>query len=299
MSGRVVLITGGAGGLGRSYAEQLAARGAALVVNDTGGDLDGTSPTPGPAEAVVAEIRAAGGEACASLDDVSTPDGAAAAVQRAVDEYGRLDVVVNNAGILRDRTFAKMTAADFEDVLRVHLSGTAHCTRAAWPALRESGTGRVVLTTSASGLYGQFGQANYAAAKAGLLGLLNVLKQEGARHGIRVNAIAPVARTRMTEPLLPEDAARGLDPGLVAPVVVYLCSEECDQTGLILEVGAGMVARVQVVESAAVQLPRDEHPDEAVHQLVAQLANAEPGQPYPTSQDALSRVIETAAASAR
>ncbi len=299
MTGRVALITGGAGGLGRSYAEQLAARGAAVVVNDTGGGLDGENVTAGPAKDVVAEIRAAGGEACASLDDVSTPDGAATAVERAVDEYGRLDVVVNNAGILRDRTFAKMTAAEFDAVVRVHLGGAAHCTRAAWPALRESGSGRVVLTTSASGLYGQFGQANYAAAKAGLVGLLNVLKQEGARAGIRVNAVAPVARTRMTEPLLPEDAARGLDPGLVAPVVVYLCSEECDQTGLILEVGAGMMARVQIVESAAVELPAVDGDDETVQRLVAQLANAEPGQPYPTSQDALSRVIEAAAASAR
>jgi NAD(P)-dependent dehydrogenase (short-subunit alcohol dehydrogenase family) len=288
---RVVLVTGAARGLGRSHALALAARGHAVVVDDTGAELDGSGADPGAAAAVVAEIRAAGGTAVATTADVATHEGAAEAVAVALAEFGRLDALVANAGILRDRTFAKMAMTDFDAVVRVHLSAAAYCAKAAWPSLVASGSGRLVLTSSASGLYGQFGQANYAAAKMGLVGLVNVLKQEGARAGVLVNAIAPVAATRMTGPLLPEAALRGLSPDLVSPVVAHLVSAECRQSGLVLEVGGGQVARVQVVESDLVALPGD---DDGVAAVVEQLAVVRTGTPYGSSNDALARLLEIA-----
>jgi NAD(P)-dependent dehydrogenase (short-subunit alcohol dehydrogenase family) len=291
LDGRVVLVTGGARGLGRSHAHALAARGAAVVVNDSGAALDGTCADPAAADATAAEIRAAGGNAIASAADVATPAGARQAVAAALDEFGRLDALVANAGILRDRTFAKMPLEDFDAVVRVHLSAAAYCAHAAWPALVTSGSGRIVLTTSASGLYGQFGQANYAAAKMGLVGLLHVLGQEGARTGVLVNAIAPVATTRMTEPLLPPDALRELAPELVSPVVAHLVSADCRQTGLVLEVGAGQVARVQVVASAPVRLPAD---DDGVAEVLNRLAAAEGGTSFRSTNEAVARLLPAA-----
>jgi NAD(P)-dependent dehydrogenase (short-subunit alcohol dehydrogenase family) len=288
---RVALVTGGARGLGRSHALALSARGDAVVVVDTGAGLDGTGGDPSAAEAVAAEIRAAGGTAIAAGTDVATHEGAAAAVDRALTEFGRLDALVANAGILRDRTFAKMPLADFDAVVRVHLSAAAYCAKAAWPSLVASGTGRVVFTSSASGLYGQFGQANYAAAKMGLVGLVNVLAQEGVRAGLRVNAIAPVAATRMTEPLLPPAALRGLAPELVSPLVAHLASADCRQSGLVLEVGGGRVARVQVVESDLVELPAD---DAGVAAGVDELADVDGGTPFASSTDALARLLAIA-----
>ena len=287
---RVALVTGGARGLGRSHALALSARGDAVVV-DTGAGLDGTGGDPSAAEAVAAEIRAAGGTAIAASTDVATHEGAAAAVDRALTEFGRLDALVANAGILRDRTFAKMPLADFDAVVRVHLSAAAYCAKAAWPSLVASGTGRVVFTSSASGLYGQFGQANYAAAKMGLVGLVNVLAQEGVRAGLRVNAIAPVAATRMTEPLLPPAALRGLAPELVSPLVAHLASADCRQSGLVLEVGGGRVARVRVVESDLVELPAD---DAGVAAVVDELADVDGGTPFASSTDALARLLAIA-----
>jgi NAD(P)-dependent dehydrogenase (short-subunit alcohol dehydrogenase family) len=292
---RVVLVTGAARGLGRSHALALAARGHAVVVDDTGAELDGSGGDPGAAEAVAAEIRAAGGTAVATTADVATHDGAAAAVAAALEEFGRLDSLVANAGILRDRTFAKMALDDFDAVVRVHLSAAAYCAKAAWPSLVASGSGRVVFTSSASGLYGQFGQANYAAAKLGLVGLVNVLKQEGARAGVLVNAIAPVAATRMTEPLLPEAALRGLAPSLISPVVAHLVSADCRQSGLLLEVGGGQIARVQVVESDLEQLPAD---DDGIAAVVDALADVVTGTPFPSSNDALARLLAIAARTA-
>jgi NAD(P)-dependent dehydrogenase (short-subunit alcohol dehydrogenase family) len=291
LADRVVLVTGAARGLGRSHALALAARGASVVVNDTGGALDGTDGDPRSVEVTAEEVRRAGGAAVAVVSDVSTHDGAQAAVDGALGEFGRLDALVANAGFLRDRTLAKMTLADFDAVVGVHLSGAAYCAKAAWPALCASGTGRIVFTSSASGLYGQFGQANYAAAKMGLVGLLNVLAQEGARAGVLVNAIAPVAATRMTEPLLPAAALAGLSPERVSPLVVHLASAECRQTGLVLEIGAGLVARVRVVESDPRQVPDD---DDAVAAVVDGLAAVRDGTPFPTSMDALARILATA-----
>jgi NAD(P)-dependent dehydrogenase (short-subunit alcohol dehydrogenase family) len=291
MSGRVALVTGAGRGLGRSHALALAARGASIVVNDTGAETDGTGGSRAVADAVVAEIAGAGGTAVASHHDVGTPEGASAAVELALSRFGRLDAVVNNAGILRDRSFGKLTAADFDAVVTGHLGASAYCTLAAWDALKASGSGRVVFTTSASGLYGLFGQANYGAAKAGLVGLMNALKLEGARAGILVNAVAPVAGTRMTEPLLSPELFSGLRPQLVTPVVVYLASEQCAETGLILQTGGGLVSRVQFVETEPMEIADEHVPDEDVADLVAELVGMEPGIPYPSANDALARML--------
>lgn len=295
---RVGLVTGAGRGLGRAHAIDLAKQGMVVVVNDTGALLDGASSAENVAQSVADEISAAGGTAIVSTDDVSTHEGAAAAVAVALDNFGRLDVVVNNAGILRDRTFGKMSLDDFDAVIRGHLGGSAYVTHAAWEALGNSGTGRVIFTSSASGLYGQFGQANYASAKAAMVGLVNVLKQEGERSGIKVNAIAPAARTRMTEELLPPESLGGLGPDLVSPVVSYLASEECDISGWIIEVAAGLVARVQVTETATVPI-YDSEGNQNVTAAIEKLQSAPAGSPYPTSSDALARYVAAAAASQR
>lgn len=291
---RVALVTGAGRGLGRRHALALGARGVTVVVNDTGAALSGDGPAdPGVAQAVVDEIQQAGGRAIASLDDIGTHEGARAAVAAAVDGFGRLDTVVASAGILRDRSFAKMSFEEFDEVLRVHLAGTAYCVSAAWPALQASGSGRVVLTSSAGGLYGQFGQANYGAAKMGLVGLMNVLKQEGRRSGIHVNVIAPIATTRMTEPLLPESTHAGLDPGHVADLVTYLSSPACRHTGMVLEVGAGLVARVRVVETPTRELPGDgDHG--SIADLIDELDGLDDTQGFDDSSSALERILERA-----
>jgi NAD(P)-dependent dehydrogenase (short-subunit alcohol dehydrogenase family) len=242
LEGRVVIVTGAGNGIGRAHAHLLADRGAAVVVNDLGGALDGTGSS-GAAGRVVEEIRSAGGTAVASTDSVSTVDGGASLVRRALDEFGQVDAVIHNAGILRDRTLAKLSDADVTDVLDVHLTGAFNVLRPAWPHMVERGYGRIVLTSSSSGLFGNFGQSNYGAAKAGLIGLMNVLALEGARRGILVNAIAPTAATRMTDGLLGELADR-FDPGHVAAVVAFLASERCRLNRHILTAGGGRVGRI-------------------------------------------------------
>lgn len=290
---RVALITGAGGGLGRCHALALADQGTRVVVNDLGSSLEGVRIPSKEAQETVDLIVAAGGHAVVSEHDVSTHDGARAAVQRAIDAFGKLDVVVNNAGILRDRTFAKMDLDDFDAVVRVHLGSSAYVTHAAWPHLSESGSGRVVFTSSASGLYGGFGQANYAAAKSAMVGLMNVLKQEGAAKGIKVNTIAPVATTRMTEELLPPAALQRLSPAAVSPVVAYLCSVDCDVTGEIIETGGGLIARVQVVESETAEIGTSATPQD-VEVALAKLSGST-GVGYASSSDALARIIEHAA----
>lgn len=231
--GRVAVVTGAGGGLGREHALLLAARGAQVLVND----VDGAA-----AASTVDEVEAAGGTAVADLESVATPDGGERIVGHALDAFGRVDVVVNNAGILRDKAFHNLTAELVEPVLDVHLAGAFWVTAPAWRRMREQGYGRVVNTTSSAGLLGNFGQANYAAAKMGLVGLTRALAAEGARYGIRVNAVAPLARTAMTEELLGPLGER-LAPGLVAPVVGWLCHEDCPVTGEIYSAGGGRVAR--------------------------------------------------------
>ncbi|MFC5750988.1 SDR family NAD(P)-dependent oxidoreductase [Actinomadura rugatobispora] len=260
LDGRVAIVTGAGRGLGREHALLLAARGASVVVNDVGGALDGDGRESSPAEEVVAEIRKAGGTAVANGTDVSTPESAAEIVEQAVAEFGRLDVLVNNAGILRDRSMAKITPAEVDRVLQVHLGGTIWMSKAAWPVFTAQRHGRIINTTSAAGLFGNFGQTNYAAAKAGIVGVTKSLALEGARYGVAVNAIEPGARTRMTEDLL-GDLAGSLSPALVAPLVLWLAADECEATGEVYNVGGGRVARVLVAQTPGL-FSRDITPEE-------------------------------------
>jgi len=245
--GRVAINTGAGGGLGRQHALLLASRGAQIVVNDLGGAVDGTGASAGPAQQVVAEIEALGGAAVADGNSVASPEGADAMVKTALDAFGRVDIVINNAGILRDKSFQNMTQDLWDAVIAVHLTGAFNVTRAAWSHLREQAYGRIVSTSSAAGIFGNFGQANYGAAKMGIVGLTRVWAQEGGKYNIKANAIAPVARTRMTEDLL-GPLVEKLDPALVSPVVAYLVSEDCPVTGEIYSVGGGRVSRVFLAE---------------------------------------------------
>jgi NAD(P)-dependent dehydrogenase (short-subunit alcohol dehydrogenase family) len=238
--GDVAIVTGGGGGLGRCPALELARRGARVVVNDLGGAVDGTGSSASAAQRVVEEIRAAGGEAVANTDSVATPEGGAAIVQCALDEFGRIDAIVNNAGILRDAAFKNVTPELLDPVIDVHLKGAFNVLRHAWPLLREQGSGRIVNTSSGSGLFGNFGQSNYGAAKAGLMGLTRVLSIEGARNDVKVNAIAPIAFTRMTESQMDES----MRPELISPFVAYLCHSTCAVTGQAYSVGGGRVSRL-------------------------------------------------------
>jgi NAD(P)-dependent dehydrogenase (short-subunit alcohol dehydrogenase family) len=240
--GKVAIVTGAGGGIGRHHALLLASRGARVVVNDLGGSVHGDGSDRGPAETVVKEITDAGGEAVADASSVATPDGGEAVVQKALDTFGRIDIVINNAGILRDKTFHNMTPELLDPVIDVHLKGAFNVTRPAWVKMREQGYGRVVNTSSNSGILGNFGQTNYGAAKMGLVGFTRVLAAEGAKYNIKVNAIAPLARTRMTEELLGDGAAR-LDPELVAPAVTFLAHEDVPVSGEVYSVGGGRVAR--------------------------------------------------------
>jgi len=243
--GKVALITGAGGGLGKTYALALAKRGAKIVVNDLGGKADGTGASASMADAVVKEIESAGGMAVANHDSVATPEGGKAMVQDAIDNFGRIDIVINNAGILRDKTFAKLEPADLEIVLDVHLKGAFYVTQPAFIKMKEQNYGRIVFTASSAGVLGNFGQTNYGAAKMGLVGLSNVLALEGAKNNIKCNVIAPIARTRLTEQLL-GPMAQTLDAECVTPLVTYLASEQCDLTHNIFSVGGGRFARMFV-----------------------------------------------------
>ena len=241
--GRVAVITGAGGGLGRTYALDLARRGARVVVNDLGGSLDGSGESQAAADVVVNEIVEAGGEAVANYDSVSTAEGGASIIQSAVDAFGGVDIVINNAGILRDRSFANMTVAEIDAVLDVHLKGAFYVSQPAFKIMKDNGYGRFVFTASAAGLFGNFGQANYGAAKLGLVGLSNVLAVEGIKYNIKSNAIAPIAKTRMTEDIL-GPLVEMVDPNQVTPMVVYLCSENSEFTHEIFTVGGGRYGRV-------------------------------------------------------
>ncbi|HJW69439.1 MAG TPA: SDR family oxidoreductase [Candidatus Binatia bacterium] len=252
--GKVAIVTGAGGGLGRAHALELARRGARVVVNDLGSAVDGSGGSSKAAQDVVAEIEALGGTAIANGGSVSDREGAQSIVRDAMQAFGTVDILINNAGILRDKSFAKMPLDDFELVLKVHLLGSVYCTHAAWPVMAAKNYGRVLMTTSSSGLFGNFGQSNYGTAKMGLVGLMNTLKLEGERKNIRVNTIAPVAATRMTADLgMPDEVFQALKPELVTPAVLYLCSEDAPN-GTIIEAGGGYYAKVQVVEGKGVHL---------------------------------------------
>jgi NAD(P)-dependent dehydrogenase (short-subunit alcohol dehydrogenase family) len=249
---RVIVVTGAGGGLGREYALTLAKEGACVVVNDLGGSRDGTGAGHSMADQVVNEIKEAGGRAVANYDSVAEAEGAENIVKTALDEFGAIHGVVSNAGILRDGTFHKMTNEAWDSVLKVHLYGGYNVIRAAWPHFREQSYGRIVVATSTSGLFGNFGQANYSAAKLGLVGLINTLAQEGAKYNIKANALAPIAATRMTEDILPPAVFEKLTPEYVAPVMAYLCTEEVPDTASVFIVGGGKVQRVALFQNKGV-----------------------------------------------
>ncbi len=251
--GKVAIVTGAGGGLGRQHALELARRGARVVINDLGGSVDGTGGSSEAAQKVVEEIKAFGGQAIANGASVTDDAGVKQLVDQTMGEWGRIDVLVANAGILRDKSFSKMEIADFEAVMAVHVMGTVKPTKAVWEIMRAQNYGRIVVTTSSTGLYGNFGQTNYGTAKLGLVGFMNTLKLEGQKNNIHVNAISPVAATRMTENLMPPNILERLKPEYVTPGVVYLCSDEAP-TGVVLTAGAGVFAVARIYETEGVYL---------------------------------------------
>jgi NAD(P)-dependent dehydrogenase (short-subunit alcohol dehydrogenase family)/acyl dehydratase/putative sterol carrier protein len=296
---RVAIVTGAGAGLGRDYALELAKRGARVVVNDLGGARDGSGPgSSRAADQVVEEIKAQGGQAVASYDSVATPEGGQAIVQKAIEAFGRVDILINNAGILRDKTLAKMEPESWKTVLSVHLDGAYHVSRPAFIKMREQGYGRIVMTTSAAGLFGNFGQTNYSAAKMGLVGLMNTLKLEGEKHNIKVNTVAPVAATRLTEDVLPPDLFEKLKPEFVTPLVLYLCSEDCHDTGLIINAGMGFFNRTIIVSGPGSLIGDGKTPPavEAIHHNWKSLQTLEGAQDYGNATIALGSMMTGAPA---
>ncbi|MBI5550641.1 MAG: SDR family NAD(P)-dependent oxidoreductase [Desulfobacterales bacterium] len=279
---RVAIVTGAGGGLGRAYALELARRGAKVVVNDLGGARDGTGQgTAAPADQVVAEIQAAGGQAVANYDSVATPAGGQAIVDCALKHFGRLDILINNAGILRDKSFGKMEPENWHAVMDVHLNGAYHVSRPAFTAMRENKYGRILMTTSAAGLYGNYGQTNYAAAKMGLVGLMNVLKLEGEKYGIKVNTLAPLAASRLTEDILPPDLFAKMKPEYAVPMALFLCAEQCPASGNIYNAGMGFYNRAAVVTGAGKVPAAGRAPTlEEIRDGIEAIAAVDPGKEY-------------------
>jgi NAD(P)-dependent dehydrogenase (short-subunit alcohol dehydrogenase family) len=288
--GKVAIVTGAGGGLGRQHALELARRGAKVVVNDLGGSVDGSGGGSDAANKVVDEIKALGGEAIANGSSVTDDAGVALMVKHAMDAWGRIDILVANAGVLRDKTFSKMEIADFEFVLGVHLMGTVKPAKAVWEIMREQNYGRIVVTTSSSGLYGNFGQSNYGAAKLGIIGFMNTLKLEGQKNNIHVNAIAPVAATRMTENLMPPAILEHLKPEYVTPGVVFLCSDEAP-TGCILTAGAGAFALAHIVETEGVYLGEKGLSVEEVRDSWSKIVDPMGQQPYSAGGEQTGKVF--------
>ncbi|WP_339861540.1 SDR family NAD(P)-dependent oxidoreductase [Paremcibacter congregatus] len=275
-TGQVAIVTGAGGGLGRAHALAFAARGAKVVINDLGGARDGDGASLSAAEQVVKEITDRGGEAIANGGNVTSEDDMQALVSQTLSAFGRLDILVNNAGILRDKTFSKMSLDDFRKVLEVHLMGSVIATRAVLPTMQKQEYGRIVMTTSSSGLYGNFGQSNYGAAKLALVGLANTLKLEFSKFNIRVNALAPVAATRMTDDIMPPQMLDFLTPESVSPAVLYLCGAAAPN-GEIITAGAGTFARAKIMESKGLYLGPDATPEQIAAQwdVLADLKTAE------------------------
>lgn len=270
--GKVAIVTGAGGGLGRQHALELARRGAKVVVNDLGGSMDGSGGSSEAAQKVVEEIKALGGEAIANGSSVTDDAGVAHMVKQTMDQWGRIDILIANAGILRDKSFSKMEIADFELVLNVHLMGTVKPTKAVWEIMRAQNYGRIIVTTSSSGLYGNFGQSNYGAAKLGIIGFMNTIKLEGQKNNVHINAISPVAATRMTENLMPPAILEKLKPEYVTPGVIYLASEDAP-TGVILAAGAGVFALARIYETEGVNLGEGGLSAEEVRDSWAQISD--------------------------
>ena len=291
---RVAVITGAGRGLGRSHALLLGSRGAKVVVNDLGGAVDGEGAGKNtPAEEVAEEIKAAGGEAIPDYNGVHTLEGAKGIIETAAKAFGKVDILINNAGILRDATFIKMTDDQWDAVLKVHLYGSYYVTKAAWPIMKENNYGRVVFTSSAAGLYGNFGQTNYSAAKLALVGLMNTLKAEGIKNNIMVNTIAPGAASRMTESLMPKDVLGVMVPELVSPMVAILCSEDYKETGNILVAGAGHYARAQITESKGVYFdPRGKVTPEDIQGRLEDIMNMEGAVTIPNAMDGIGKFFK-------
>ena len=279
--GKVAIVTGAGGGLGRQHALELARRGAKVVVNDLGGSVDGSGGSSAAADAVVAEIKAAGGEAISNGSSVTDDAGVALMIKQAMDAWGRIDILIANAGILRDKSFSKMEMADFELVVNVHLMGTVKPVKAVWEIMKAQNYGRIVVTTSSSGMYGNFGQSNYGAAKLGIIGFMNTIKLEGQKNNIHINAISPVAATRMTENLMPAEVLERLKPEYVTPGVVYLASEEAPN-GAILTAGAGAFALSRIYETEGVYLGEGGLSVEEVRDNWAKIADPAGQQAYVT-----------------
>jgi len=292
--GRVAIVTGAANGLGKSHALSLAKLGAKVVVNDFGGARDGTGGSSEAAEKVVAEIKAAGGEAIANGADVSSEEQVGAMVQQTLDQWGRIDILVNNAGILRDKSFAKMEMSDWDKVVAVHLTGSAICTRAVWPVMREQKYGRVIMTTSTSGLYGNFGQANYGAAKMGVAGLMNTLCLEGEKYDIKVNCVAPTAATRMTEDLMPKEVLALLEPEAITPAVLFLASDQAPSQRIVLA-GAGCYAMVRLMESDGIYLNEEERTPDTIAAQFEQLGDMDNAREMTNGGEHVTKILTKAA----
>lgn len=282
--GRVAIVTGAGGGLGKQHALALAARGAKVVVNDLGGDVHGVGGSVSAAQAVVDEIRAAGGEAIVNGASVTDFAAVQAMVQQTMDTWGRVDILVNNAGILRDKSFAKMDLADFRLVVDVHLMGAVHCSKAVWPIMQAQNYGRIVMTTSSSGLYGNFGQANYGAAKMALAGLMQTLSIEGEKSNIRVNCLAPTAATRMTEGLMPEAVLKALEPQAVVPAMLVMASEDAPNRTIICA-GAGSFEVAHITLTQGVHLGLTPDTPERLAAALAQVTDRQ-GETVPLSGSA-------------
>lgn len=270
--GQVAIVTGAGNGLGRSHALALAKRGAKVVVNDLGGARDGSGASSAAAEEVVALIKANGGEAFAHGANVANFDEVQDMVKQTMDKWGRVDILINNAGILRDKTFAKMDLADFKLVMDVHVMGSVNCTKAVWDIMREQNYGRIVMTTSSSGLYGNFGQSNYGAAKMAVIGFMNTLVIEGAKNDIRVNALAPTAATRMTEDLMPQEVLAMLTPEAVTAGALVLCHKDAPNR-FILAAGAGGYARAQIFETDGIFLPEAEQDTDIINESLEKISD--------------------------
>ncbi|KZL13228.1 SDR family NAD(P)-dependent oxidoreductase [Pseudovibrio sp. Ad26] len=293
-AGQVAIVTGAGGGLGRLYALDLAARGAAVVVNDLGGSVDGSGSSATAAETVVEEIKAAGGKAIANAADVTDEAAVNAMVADTVAAFGRVDILINNAGILRDKSFAKMEMSNWNKVVDVHLNGAALCTKAVWNVMKEQGYGRIIMTTSPSGIYGNFGQANYGAAKAGLWGMMNTLGLEGAKSNIHINCIAPSAGTRMTETIMDAGTLKMLAPENITPAVIFLCSEAAP-TRKVLVAAAGTYTLAEMVETQGIHLAEGDRTPEAIAANWGRIADRTDAEPVNSAMEGVAKLVKAMA----